>query len=103
MKYCTKCGKEVFDEAVICPHCGCSVNASGARLDQTGGESDAKTAQLFCILGVFIAVFAIPAIIYANKSEEKTGTIIKKAKQAKEVAIAELILWAVAVILINFI
>lgn len=23
MKYCTKCGKELFDEAVICPGCGC--------------------------------------------------------------------------------
>ncbi len=23
MKYCAKCGKELFDEAVICPGCGC--------------------------------------------------------------------------------
>ena len=23
MKYCVKCGKELFDEAVICPGCGC--------------------------------------------------------------------------------
>lgn len=23
MKYCHKCGKELFDEAVICPGCGC--------------------------------------------------------------------------------
>ena len=25
MKYCTKCGKELLDEAVICPGCGCAV------------------------------------------------------------------------------
>lgn len=25
MKYCSKCGKELFDEAVICPGCGCPV------------------------------------------------------------------------------
>ena len=24
MKFCTKCGKELFDEAVICPACGCA-------------------------------------------------------------------------------
>lgn len=24
MKYCLKCGKEIMDEAVICPGCGCS-------------------------------------------------------------------------------
>lgn len=23
MKYCSKCGKEIVDEAVICVHCGC--------------------------------------------------------------------------------
>ena len=26
MKYCTHCGKELFDEAVICVGCGCAVN-----------------------------------------------------------------------------
>lgn len=25
MKYCQKCGKEIMDEAVVCPVCGCSV------------------------------------------------------------------------------
>lgn len=24
MKFCTHCGKELFDEAVICPNCGCA-------------------------------------------------------------------------------
>lgn len=27
MKFCSKCGKELFDEAVICPGCGCPVVA----------------------------------------------------------------------------
>ena len=26
MKYCTKCGKELLDEAVVCPGCGCAVD-----------------------------------------------------------------------------
>ena len=26
MKYCTHCGKELLDEAVICVGCGCSVS-----------------------------------------------------------------------------
>lgn len=25
MKYCSHCGKELLDEAVICPGCGCAV------------------------------------------------------------------------------
>lgn len=28
MKYCTKCGKKLLDEAVICPGCGCTVGTS---------------------------------------------------------------------------
>ncbi len=25
MKFCQKCGKEIMDEAVVCPNCGCAV------------------------------------------------------------------------------
>lgn len=25
--YCRECGKEIFDKAVICPHCGCATSA----------------------------------------------------------------------------
>lgn len=28
MKYCTHCGKQLLDEAVVCPGCGCAVNAA---------------------------------------------------------------------------
>ena len=24
MKYCSKCGKEIMDKAVVCPGCGCA-------------------------------------------------------------------------------
>lgn len=30
MKYCSNCGKEVADAAVVCPNCGCSVKGSAA-------------------------------------------------------------------------
>ena len=33
MKFCSRCGKELFDEAVICPGCGC---ATGAPNQSTG-------------------------------------------------------------------
>lgn len=31
MKYCTHCGKELLDEAVICVGCGCEVNGQNAQ------------------------------------------------------------------------
>ena len=36
MKYCSKCGKEIFSEAVICPHCGCSVADTVHDIPSTG-------------------------------------------------------------------
>ena len=28
MKFCSHCGKEIVDEAVVCPGCGCAVGAN---------------------------------------------------------------------------
>ena len=33
MKYCTHCGKELFDEAVICTGCGCAVEGAAPITD----------------------------------------------------------------------
>lgn len=33
MKYCTKCGKELLDEAVICPGCGCPATVTVSILN----------------------------------------------------------------------
>ena len=31
MKFCQKCGKEIMDEAVICPGCGCEVDGHNSQ------------------------------------------------------------------------
>ncbi len=51
MKFCQKCGKEIADEAVICPGCGCAVD--GAAKPQANGGDDglAVAAKVFLILG----------------------------------------------------
>lgn len=33
MKYCSHCGSELFDEAVICPKCGCPVEHTTATVE----------------------------------------------------------------------
>lgn len=40
MKYCAKCGKELFDEAVICPGCGCPQNGFPKEQKQTKDSSN---------------------------------------------------------------
>jgi len=39
MKYCSKCGKELLDEAVICVGCGCPV--SGGPLSKPSAPQEA--------------------------------------------------------------
>ena len=44
MKYCTKCGNELFDEAVICPKCGCPVQ--GGTEAPAGAPSEKRRSHL---------------------------------------------------------
>ena len=70
MKYCSKCGNELLDEAVICPKCGCS----------TGYRSNAdlkNIAKIFMIIatvmsGVWILPLAwcLPMTLYYYKKVE---------------------------------
>lgn len=51
MKYCSNCGAELADAAVICPKCGCAVN-SGYVMGR--GEKSWLVTLLLCFfLGVF--------------------------------------------------
>ena len=51
MKYCSKCGNELLDDAVICPKCGCAVE--GMRNPETvDNRSGLQTAaKIFMIIG----------------------------------------------------
>ena len=68
MKFCTKCGKELVDEAVICPHCGCSAPASASFADAPN--------MGFAILGFFIPLVGL--ILYLINKD----TAPLKAKSA---------------------
>lgn len=55
--FCNKCGKEIDDEALICPHCGCGTvnyvrNQAKAEVQQVQRQPAQKkrsTALLLCI------------------------------------------------------
>ncbi|MBO5715872.1 MAG: hypothetical protein J6S23_05720 [Clostridia bacterium] len=45
MKYCSKCGKELFDEAVICPQCGCPTEHQEIYSTQSHEPRELSTIQ----------------------------------------------------------
>lgn len=47
MKYCMRCGSTILDDAVICPHCGCSVETQ--KREETNGMAIAGFVCSFLI------------------------------------------------------
>ena len=68
MKYCSHCGKELMDEAIICPGCGCAVegirNKTYTRNNNDGLLTAAKVFMIIscvaCVLYsfIFIAIYS---------------------------------------------
>lgn len=50
MKFCSHCGKEIVDEAVICPNCGCSVEENKPVEKKASNDSN--------VMEILIKVFA---------------------------------------------
>ena len=59
MKFCSKCGNEMVEEAVVCPHCGCAVAPNAVE--------DAPSTG-FAVLGFFLPIVGL--ILYlVNKDK----------------------------------
>ena len=54
-KFCTHCGKELFDQAIICPDCGCSVQEQ--KPAQQDYQKILQKTKLFVVIGsIFMAL-----------------------------------------------
>ena len=74
MKYCTHCGKQMLDDAVICTNCGCPIN------DAKGIGTANSTADVPSIglnfLGFFVPIVGL--ILYCtmhSHTPRKAGQI----------------------------
>ena len=53
MKFCSKCGQEVNEEAVICIHCGCSVETA------TPEATPQKKLNVFALVGFIVSLASL--------------------------------------------
>ena len=60
--FCSKCGSEINDDAVVCPKCGCLVD--NKKLNQNVKPSGLKVAiKVFMILStVFMGLWILPLL-----------------------------------------
>ena len=58
MKFCSKCGNQLFDEAVICPKCGCNANTSFKEKNEMTPKNQAM-GTIMIIAGIAIILITI--------------------------------------------
>lgn len=81
MKFCSKCGNELMDEAIICPRCGCAASQ---------GATNDKVSIGLCILAFLIPLFGI---IYWPVMHKKTP------KKAQACGITGIVSWVINTII----
>ena len=82
--YCKKCGKEIDDEAVVCPNCGCATeNYKQEKSDlQAVEEKDSFSVAITMVGFFFMVVGLILFLIWKNKMPLRaksagTGALIR--------------------------
>ena len=86
MKYCSHCGRELLDEAVICPSCGCRVRSS-SFMDAEDRKVFKLIIKIFMIIGCISSgwsliplLWTIPMTVHVFKklnNNEPIGTGFK--------------------------
>lgn len=68
MKFCSHCGKEIMDEAVVCTNCGCSVEGKQPSKQQDEHAKSQATAAIMIIAAIALILGAIIAAIIQYNS-----------------------------------
>ena len=79
MKYCSKCGNELLDEAVICPKCGCPVPNAEMNVVQDNRKVRLKSASamnaIAFILNILCGAYFAWALFNVSDESEPSGGI----------------------------
>ena len=122
MKYCVHCGKQVLDDAIICPGCGCSVqygnnNGNNAQSGSAQNNNNAQQQQYvppyadsysaMSIAGLILAFFQ-PLIglilsIIAHNEAKRTGSQKSQSMSKAGIIISAVLLGIIALIFVIYI
>ena len=84
MMFCTNCGNEIADAAVVCPKCGVAV--AGTKMPASSSGPTVPSHMVGAIVSLlFCWPVGIPAIVFACKvnSKLKAGDITGAEKASK--------------------
>ncbi|MBQ4111145.1 MAG: zinc ribbon domain-containing protein [Clostridia bacterium] len=66
MKYCSKCGNELIDEAIVCTNCGCGVNPHRTAKADIPEKDEADVGLIILSAIVPIIGFILWALKYKD-------------------------------------
>lgn len=96
--FCKRCGKEIMDDAVICPNCGCATKEATGASNLSAEPEQIKKANVLCIVGfvlsvvsLFLALFGTVAIVALVMSVVGIVQCNQKGEKLKGLGIAGLI------------
>lgn len=84
MKFCQKCGKEIMDDAVICPSCGCSAGAQKPADQSSFG---------WAVLGFCIPIVGL--ILYFVWKQDTPLKAKSAGRGALVSVIVDIVLWII--------
>lgn len=118
MKYCSHCGREVLDDAVICPGCGCSVRYDGAGAGNGFSKPNGVPQQQpippyadnysgLSVAGLILS-FISPLIglilsIVAHNEAKRTGSLKTASMSKAGIIVSSVFLGIVAIIVLIYI
>lgn len=79
MKYCSHCGSQLADEAVICPSCGCAPD--GNAVNKKEGNSDLMAilgfvfAFISSLVGLVLSIIAYKAAVAEGNKRNKNFAV----------------------------
>ena len=93
MKYCSKCGKEIMEDAVICPYCGCQVGTVTAVNKSAEVNESSGLSTCAIVFAVLIPVVGLICGIVGT-AKYKTQSYKNKCIAAIPISIVSWIVWA---------
>lgn len=105
MKYCQHCGNEVFDNAIICPKCGCSVAYNNNSYGHTPVQTDYYTVLSIVgfVLSFFQCVIGLVISIIAYNDAKKSGNSKSMTLSKAGIAVSAVLMGLAVLVIVLYI